>query len=176
MSSVCTVWLIPCLPWAKPQITWNDVIGVNFQIYFTSYKRLPWQTLLFIDGNLPSFKIPSKLKGNFCTVKWQMVLRDFTLLPVFRDGPRKEGCVSDSNLFPKRHVAFLTGSVIGLLVTGFLRKLNCDFQFFLASWNLTVNLLIYFPYKTFIWSLWTMDFISTRPVPLGDQQTDGDFR
>lgn len=169
MSRICLSWLITCLPWAKPQITWNDVIGVNSQIYFTSHKRLSWQTLLLTGGNLCNFKIPSKLKGNFCTVKWQMVLQDFTLLPVCRDGPGKECRVSVSNLFPKWHMVFLTGSVIWLLVTGFfLRKLNFDFPCLLAIWNLTVNLLIYFPYKTFIQSLWTMDFASIGPAPLGD--------
>lgn len=60
----------------------------------------------------------------------------------------------------------LTGSVIWLSVTGLLRNFSCDFPCFLAIWNLTVNLLIYFPYTTFICFLWTMDFISFRLASL----------
>lgn len=73
---------------------------------------------------------------------------------------------SESNLSLKWHMVALTGSVIWLSVTGLFRKLSCDFPCFLAIWNLTVNLLIYFLYTTFIWSLWTVDFISFRLASL----------
>lgn len=138
----------------------------RFLIYFTSHKRLQWQALFFIGGNPHSLKIPLKLKGNFCTVKWQLVLWDFTLLLVLRDGPGNECCMSESNLSLKWHTVALTGSVIWLSVTGLLRKLSCDFPCFLAIWNLTVNLLTYFPYTTFIWSLWAVDCISFRLASL----------
>lgn len=119
----------------------------------------------FVGGNLHSFKIPSQLMGNSVLSNGKWFCEISLFFQSYGMGPGIN--VSESNLSPKWHMVSLTGSVIWLLVTGLLRKLNCDRPCFLAIWNLTVNLLIYFPHKTFICSLWTMDFIAFRLACLG---------
>lgn len=168
MSWACLIWLIMCSPWAKPQTTWHDVIEADFQIYFTFQKRPPWQALLSWVGIYTASKYPQNWRETFVQSNDKRFLQDFTLLSIYGDRPRNESCLSDSSLFPKWHMVSLTESVIWLSVTGLLRKLNCDFPCFHAIRNLTVNLLIYFPYKTFICSLWTVDFISFRLASLGN--------
>jgi hypothetical protein len=54
------------------------------------------QALLSKGGHIPSFKIPSKSKGNFLTVKWHMMFWDFMVLPLFQSdemGGGTEFCV-----------------------------------------------------------------------------------
>lgn len=112
---------------------------------FYRWESVQLQNTLKVRGKLPY----SQMTNGFVR---------FHPSPSPRDGPRNERCASEDDLFPK-WLGSLTNPVTWPSQTGLLRKLNCDFPCFLTIWNLTVDLLIYFPYGTFVWALWTVDFI-----------------
>lgn len=56
-------------------VTWCNWSTFSNIFYFP--EKTPMTSTPFIGGNLHSFKIPSELKGNFCTVKWQMLFMRF---------------------------------------------------------------------------------------------------
>lgn len=102
------------LSWAKPYITWSDVIEIDLQIDFTFHERLPWQAFLFIGGNPHNLKMPSELKGKCVQSNntWVSRFHRATSPPALRDGPRIEFHMSESHLFPKWLMISVTGSVI----------------------------------------------------------------